>query len=190
MRDGLDLLVSTLRQDPYALETVYLSVITFDTDARQVVPLTELTDFIVPDLEARGATSMGQALSVLADCIRREVQKSRPDAKGDWKPIVFLMSDGTPTDNLGKGLKEFRASRPGLVICCAAGPDADVRVLGEISDIGVALDTANSATIAALFKWVSASITTSSRKINLSKDVLGGANELPPPREGVNLTKP
>lgn len=41
VRNGLDMLVSTLRQDPYALETAFLSVITFDTDARQLLPLTE-----------------------------------------------------------------------------------------------------------------------------------------------------
>jgi uncharacterized protein YegL len=190
VRDGLNLLVSTLRQDPYALETAYLSVITFDTDARQVVPLTELTDFQAPDLEASGATSMGKALSVLADCISREVQKSRPDAKGDWKPLVFLMTDGSPTDSITKGLAEFRAANPGMVICCAAGPDADVRVLREISEIVVELDTTNGTTIASFFKWVSASITTSSRKIDLSKDELGGASELPSTPAGVNLTKP
>jgi len=190
VRDGLDLLVNTLRQDPYVLETAYLSVITFDTDLRQVVPLTELTDFQAPDLEASGATSMGEALSALADCISREVQKSRPDAKGDWKPLVFLMTDGSPTDSITKGLAEFCAANPGMVICCAAGPDADVRVLREISEIVVELDTTNGATIVSFFKWVSALITTSSRKIDLSKDELGGASELPPTPAGVNLTKP
>ena len=189
VRDGLDLLVSTLRQDPYALETAYLSVITFDSSARQVVPLTELTDFQTPSIEANGATSMGEALSLVADCIGREVQKSDPETKGDWKPLVFLMTDGAPTDSWRSGLDAFRSAKPGLVICCAAGPGADIKVLEEISEIVVTLDTADSATIAAFFKWVSASITTSSRKIDLSKDDVGGIEELPPPPACVNLSK-
>ncbi len=189
VRDGLDLLISTLRQDPYALETAFLSVITFDTNARQVVPLTELTDFQAPDIEANGATSLGDALNLAADCIRREVQKSDSETKGDWKPLVFLMTDGAPTDSWKEGLEAFRESKPGMVICCAAGPGADVRVLEEISEIVVTLDTTDGATIASFFKWVSASITTSSRKIDLSKDDVGGVDELPPTPVGVNLSK-
>ena len=41
VRNGMQILASTLRTDPYALETAYLSVITFDGEARQVAPLTE-----------------------------------------------------------------------------------------------------------------------------------------------------
>ncbi len=189
VRDGLDLLVSTLRQDPYALETAYLSVIAFDTSAKQLVPLTELTEFQTPSIEANGATSLGEALSLTADCIRREVQRSDAETKGDWKPLVFLMTDGAPTDSWQAGLKEFRAAKPGMVICCAAGPGADTKVLEEISEIVVTLDTADGATIASFFKWVSASITTSSRKIDLSKDEIGGIEELPPTPSGVNLAK-
>jgi uncharacterized protein YegL len=37
VKNGMQVLVSALRQDPYALETAYLSVITFDGTARQVV---------------------------------------------------------------------------------------------------------------------------------------------------------
>ena len=41
VKNGVQTLVAALRQDPYALETAYLSVITFDNGARQVVPLTD-----------------------------------------------------------------------------------------------------------------------------------------------------
>lgn len=73
VRNGLQMLVSALRQDPYALETAYLSVITFDSKAKQVTPLTELMSFQLPTIEASGLTSMGEALSLLTDCINREV---------------------------------------------------------------------------------------------------------------------
>lgn len=188
VRDGLDLLVSTLRQDPYALETAFLSVITFDNSARQVVPLTEITEFQAPHIEANGATALGDALKTAARCITTEVRKTTADSKGDWKPLVFLMTDGMPTDSWEKAVDEFRAAKPGLTICCAAGPQADTKVLSRISEVLVTLDTADSATIAAFFKWVSASITTSSRKIDLSKDDISGG-DLPPPPAGISLTK-
>jgi len=48
VKNGVEMLVSTLRNDPYALETAYLSVITFNTNAQQLVPLTELEQFQTP----------------------------------------------------------------------------------------------------------------------------------------------
>lgn len=188
VQNGLDLLVSTLRQDPYALETAFLSVITFDTEANQIVPLTEITDFQTPTIQAGGVTAMGDALKTVARCINTEVQKTSADTKGDWKPLVFLMTDGMPTDSWENALQEFRAAKPGLTVCCAAGPDADKDVLSKISEVVVSLDTADSSTISAFFKWVSASITTSSRKIDLSKDDVTGG-DLPPPPAGISLNK-
>lgn len=190
VQNGLDLMVSTLRRDPYALETAYLSVITFDTSAKQLSPLTELSEFETPILEVGGVTSLGEALALTANAIGREVQKTSATQKGDWKPLVFLMTDGAPTDEWKKGVAALKAAKPGFIICCAAGPDAQVDVLGEISEAVVSLDVADSATIAAFFKWVSASIATSSRRIDLTKDEVGCASELPPMPEGVNLAKP
>ena len=45
VKNGLQMLVASLRQDPYALETAWLSVITFSSGANVAVPLTELTAF-------------------------------------------------------------------------------------------------------------------------------------------------
>lgn len=38
VKNGVQTLLTTLKQDPYALETAYVSVITFDSSARQAVP--------------------------------------------------------------------------------------------------------------------------------------------------------
>ncbi|MDE5930438.1 MAG: VWA domain-containing protein, partial [Muribaculaceae bacterium] len=37
---GLEAMVSSLRQDPFALESVNISIITFDRDVKQILPLT------------------------------------------------------------------------------------------------------------------------------------------------------
>ena len=31
-------------------------------------------------------------------CVERDVRRSDGDTKGDWRPLVFLMTDGTPSD--------------------------------------------------------------------------------------------
>jgi uncharacterized protein YegL len=52
VKSGVQTMISALRQDPYALETAFLSIITFNSTASQLVPLTELTNFQTPNLEA------------------------------------------------------------------------------------------------------------------------------------------
>lgn len=188
VKNGVQVLVSTLRSDPYALETAYLSIITFNSTAQQLTPLTELANFQQPEIEASGCTSLGAALSLLAQKVDQEVTKTTPEVKGDWKPLVFIMTDGVPTDDITQGLAAFKNCKFGMVVACAAGKGADQNVLKKITESVVSLDTADSATIKSFFKWVSASISTSSMKVEEGgRDMNGTLNELPPPPPEVNI---
>lgn len=187
VKNGIQTLLSTLRQDPYALETAYLSVITFNTSVEQIVPLTDLLSFSPPQLFATGTTSLGGALELTAKCIEREIVKTTSETKGDWRPLVFLMTDGMPTDDWLKGLEQFKKVKKGMVIACAAGQTVDIEVLKKITEVVLQLDTADSNSIKAFFRWVSASISTGSQKVESKhKDVIG-LDDLPPPPQEVNI---
>jgi len=187
VKNGIKTMTSALRQDPYALETAYLSVITFNNEANQVVPLTELAVFQEPQITASGTTAIGDALSLLSDCIDREVKKSTANQKGDWKPLVFFMTDGLPTDDWRKGLSKFKTKKCGMVVACAAGQHADTNMLKEITEDVVALDSADSSSIQAFFKWVSSSISVGSAKIDSGNEEISSISELPPPPPEVNI---
>jgi uncharacterized protein YegL len=111
VRNGLELLVSSLRQDQQALATASLSVITFDSAAKQVTPLTKLADFQTPDILASGMTALGAGLNLTASAIEREVKKASRTERGDWKPLIFLMTDGQPNDNWKAEIDGFRAAK-------------------------------------------------------------------------------
>ncbi|MDE7179656.1 MAG: VWA domain-containing protein [Muribaculaceae bacterium] len=187
VKNGVQVLVSTLRQDPYALETAYLSIITFDSQAKQVTPLTELAAFQQPNIEASGCTALGEALSLLASKADQEVTKTTMEKKGDWKPLVFIMTDGEPTDDLSKGIADFKKGKWGMVVACAAGAGANTDTLKKITESVVSLDTADSATIKAFFKWVSASVSAGSMKVEETGAQDGTLSELPPPPPEVNI---
>ncbi len=186
LKNGVQLLVSTLRQDPYALETAYISVIGFGGGASLLLPLTELAAFQPPILLARGDTQLGAALELLARQIAQEVRKTTDDEKGDWKPIVFLMTDGAPTDNWRRGLDAIRVSGV-QIIACGVGGLVDKDVLAEITESVVLLDTADPSTIKSFFKWVSASIAASSKKLERTGGDFGGLQDLPPPPKEINI---
>ncbi|MBD5262353.1 MAG: VWA domain-containing protein [Bacteroides sp.] len=187
VKNGVQVLVSTLRQDPYALETAYLSIITFDSSAQQVSPLTELSAFQQPNIQASGCTALGEALALLAQKADQEVTKTTMEKKGDWKPLVFIMTDGEPTDDLNKGLAEFKKRKWGMVVACAAGAGANTDTLKKITECVVSLDTADSATIKAFFKWVSASVSSGSMKVEEAGVEATTLSELPPPPPEVNI---
>lgn len=187
VKNGVKVLVSTLRQDPYALETAYLSIITFDSSAQQVSPLTELAAFQQPNIQASGCTALGEALALLSQKADQEVTKTTPEQKGDWKPLVFIMTDGEPTDDLNKGLAEFKKRKWGMVVACAAGSGANTDTLKKITECVVSLDTADSATIKAFFKWVSASVSSGSMKVEATGAEATTLSELPPPPPEVNI---
>ncbi len=187
VKNGVEILISSLRQDPYALETAYLSIITFDTQAKQLMPLTEIAMFQPPQLQATGTTQLGEALALLAEKIDVEVQKTTHDTRGDWKPLVFIMTDGAPTDDWTKGFAKLKQAKTGMVIACAAGHNADTSILKQITEVVVELATADSNTIKAFFKWVSASISTGSQKVDAGQKEVTGLNDLPPPPPEVNV---
>lgn len=177
---GLQTMTSALRTDPYALETAYLSVITFSDRATQIVPLTELVQFQAPDLEASGTTALGEALSLLAQCVDRDVRKTSPESKGDWKPVCFLLTDGQATDDISRGIAALGTVKVGTLVACAAGPSANITELRKITESVVSLDTADSNTLKAFFQWVSASVSVSSQKIERGSKEVDGLSELPP----------
>ena len=96
VNEGLQRLVNLLRNDPVALETGYISIITFSTDSQQVLPLTSLIDVQLPTIKAVGWTNLELGLGKLLECMDNEIVTNnvKLERKGDYKPIVVIFSDG------------------------------------------------------------------------------------------------
>jgi uncharacterized protein YegL len=177
---GLQSMIGALRQDPYALESVHLSIITFDVEAKVYLPLTPLDQvrFSDVDVPEAGATFMGAALNLLIECVDKEVKKSTANQKGDWRPLVFLMTDGSPSDlhAYREAIVEVKKRNFGSILACASGPKAKQEHLLELTDRVVTMDTMDAAAFAGLFKCVSASVSVGSSSAGVSGQV-----SLPPP---------
>ena len=65
VKNGVQIMISSLRQNPQAIETAFLSVITFDSTAQQIIPLTDLASFQMVDIKATGVTALGEALKLV-----------------------------------------------------------------------------------------------------------------------------
>ena len=139
VNNGLKDLEAALKSDPHALESAYVSIIAFESDARQIMPLTEAGQFRAPILDASGGTSLGKALSYLGQCLDREVHPKSATHPGDWKPLIFLMTDGEPTDDWqGPSLdfKRRKAYRPANLIAIGCGPHVNTSTLRQLTETG------------------------------------------------------
>lgn len=183
---GLQSMLSGLRQDPYALESVHLSIITFDIEAREYLPLTPLEQVQLAQVEvpSAGATFMGAALELLIERVDADVRKSTVDAKGDWRPLLFIMTDGSPSDMYAyqQAIPQVQQRNFASIVACAAGPKAKQEHLLQLTDRVVVLDSMDAASFASFFKWVSASVVAGSSSAGLTEDI-----SLPPPPPEVQL---
>lgn len=183
---GLEAMVSSLRQDPFALESVNISIITFDREVKQVLPLTPLDELQLPEIvtPASGPTHTGMALRLLCEKVDEEVRLSTKEQKGDWMPLLFIMTDGKPSDlQLYKEMiPEIKKRHFAAIIACAAGMSARKEPLKMLTDDVYSLDTVDSTAFKKFFKWVSDSIGVGNRSIGASDSI-----ELPPPPPEVNV---
>jgi uncharacterized protein YegL len=183
---GMSLMMSALIQDPHALESVYVSIITFDIEAKTVVPLTALDQLQLPHINCpqSGPTHLGLALQMLTQQVEQEVQKSTAEAKGDWAPFLFIMTDGKPSDIqlFNEMCLATRAVGFASIIGCIAGPRARSEDLESLCDHIVSLDTLDTASFTSFFKWVSSAIAVGSRSRGVSAVIL-----LPPAPPEIQL---
>jgi uncharacterized protein YegL len=179
-------MITALRQDPYALETVYLSIITFDIEAKELLPLTPIADVTLPDIQVpdSGPTFLGAALDLLVQRVDRDVIRSTAEQKGDWRPLLFVMTDGSPSDlqRYREMIPEVKVRNFGHVVACAAGPKAKLPPLAELTDTVVTLDTSDSSTFTSFFRWVSASVAFGSSSAGVTTPV-----GLPPPPDEIQV---
>lgn len=183
---GLRAMLSSLRQNPYALETVWLSIVTFDSHIREILPPTPVEDIVLPEVVCpdSGATLIGAALEHIVGLVRRDVKRSNAEQKGDWRPLLFVLTDGKATDTLAfeEAIPMIRLCNFGSIIACAAGPKSDPQALRKLTENVVSLDTMGAASFSSLFAWVSSTITEGSRSAGLS-----GELDLPPPPPEINV---
>jgi uncharacterized protein YegL len=162
VNEGLGMIYRLLMSDPLALETVHMSIICFSSQADQYA-LTPLDQFQPPSLSASGSTAMGAALGLLAQSIQQDLVLNDPSRHqhGDFRPLVFLLTDGMPTDSYKDALqklKSLRGSYRPTIVALGCGSQVKTSMLHEVTDNVFMMHTVSSEAIKAFFKWMSGSI--------------------------------
>jgi len=176
VRRGVEQFQQETSVDPFARDVVRIGVITFNSDAQIAAGgLVPISTFQPPQLVATGVTRLDLAFKKLLESLDRDVVKAiKGGQKGDWKPAVFILTDGFPTDENGnmtdrlwRPAREALTNRPkgqikpSSIVAVGCGPNVDDATLKAMST-GTAFRMGTSeAAFAALFQFLSQSITSS-----------------------------
>lgn len=176
VREGLEQFQREVAEDPFARDVVKVGVITFSSDAQLVTGgLVPISAFQPPHLVASGVTRLDLAFKVLLESMDRDVvHPVKGGHKGDWRPAVFVLTDGRPTDENGNVSNSLwppareavvnrpkGMNKPSVIVAVGCGPDVDDETLKAIST-GTAFRMGTSqAAFVALFQYLSRSITSS-----------------------------
>lgn len=174
---GLKAMMASLRQQHHALDSIYISIVTFDSLIKEVLPLTAIRNIVLPEIVCpeSGATFLGEGLAKICQKVDNELNRGL-----DAQPLLFVMTDGKPSDTLAYSevLDEVKRRPFAKIIACAAGHKADATALKRLTDTVVSLDTMDSSTFSQFFQWVSATVSANQQHND---------SALPPPPAEINI---
>jgi len=89
----------TLFGTPQISEFIHLSVISFNTTAVVVTPMTDIEELAsLPKVTCNGTTNLAPMFRLLRSQITDDVQRLSDDGIMVLRPVVFVLTDGEPTD--------------------------------------------------------------------------------------------
>lgn len=157
LNDGLVTLKDELAADALAMKRVEIAIVTFGP-AQVHTPFTGAESFYPPTLSPQGATPMGEAIRQGLQLVRERKEEYRANGIPYYRPWVFLITDGGPTDewqSAAAAVKEGEASKA-FAFFAIGVKGANLEVLSQIS-VRTPL-TLDGLKFRELFSWLSSSL--------------------------------
>lgn len=99
LNEGIQRLRRSIVQNPVVDDVAHISLISFSTDARVVMPLSQMSEKPMPVLVTdRGLTNYGKAFGELARAIVQDAAMLRGQGYKIFRPCAFFLTDGAPGD--------------------------------------------------------------------------------------------
>lgn len=176
LKEGLETFKSSLMQDTLASQRVELEIITFGDTVSILQPFVTIDEFNPPQLKASGTTPMGKAIMTALESLEKRKQMYKDNDIQYYRPWVFLITDGAPTDSWEKSASQLRdaEAKKKLVFFAVGVEGADFNTLKEIAPATRPPLQLKGLDFREMFVWLSASV----QQVSTGK--IGEVKQLPP----------
>jgi uncharacterized protein YegL len=160
---GLAVFKDELAADSLAMKRVEVAMVTFGPTKIEM-PFTGASTFYPPTLSAQGDTPMGSAIMQALELVKDRKNEYRANGISYYRPWVFLITDGGPTDAwqaAAAAVREGEASKQ-FAFFAIGVKGANMDVLKQISSAREPLSL-EGLKFRELFSWLSSSLRSVSR---------------------------
>lgn len=134
LNSALQKFKTELANDSVAKRRVEVCVITFNDMATQICDFSTVDKFAPPTLVAGGTTAMGAAVLMGLDVILQRTAMYDSNGLSRYKPWLFLLTDGDPTDDITQATDEAqRRAKEVVFFGIGIGAGANQQVLKQLS---------------------------------------------------------
>jgi uncharacterized protein YegL len=174
---GLRSFKDELMSDPLAAKRVEVAVLTFGDAPQLVTDFTDAANFVPPELRAAGLTPMGAAIWDALSRLTARKETYRTNGIAYYRPWIFLITDGEPTDDYQAAAKSVREGeeRGSFSFYGVGVGEANMHKLAEIAPSNRPPVKLDGLRFRDLFVWLSKSMRT------VSHSVIGTTIALDPP---------
>ncbi len=157
---NIDAFLDYVRNDPKASKICDLCIITMGDVVRVVTRYTTVDRISFPHLAASGGTPLGTAMAKAIELLKERRQYYRDNDIEHYKPILMVMTDGDPTDDISyisRIVSEMVSNREMKIFPVGIGLNFNQQTLAQFSPILKPKLIRNSEAFDKLFKLLSAS---------------------------------
>lgn len=135
LNEGIQAYRNELNADTLASQRVEVALVTFGGVVEVVCPFVTASLFQPPTLKVHGDTPMGQAITQSIEMVAQRKQFYKDQGLHYFRPWIFLITDGGPTDAWKKAAEQVRAGEQAKAFAFfAVGVEgANLDVLRQIS---------------------------------------------------------
>lgn len=138
LEEGLQVFQADLNRDSLAAKRVEVAIATFADRVEVVQDFVTADSFEAPRLRVGGMTYMGAAIHAALDLVRDRKAQYRSNGVAYYRPWIFLITDGAPSDDaetLGSAARRIREEeeRKALAFFAVGVEGADMERLGSLA---------------------------------------------------------